>query len=212
MILQYLQLLYISLLPALVPINELFFCLFFFMALNSLLSFVTSISAIWTLHASTILTHSNTCSMLTSFVFLIVVSYHTVLVIISPSFMPFINCSFHLLFPYILTHLPLYWDSTSILQHFHFVLLLIYSIVIMKLFHSVAAWSCHLMPQKSNNYSYTFLAPNKSGSAQTSAPPILARSVLLGPYTLLCITVISHENVLYLYLKVALFLIVAGHC
>ena len=56
--------------------------------------------------ASTLPTHANTWLLVTSLVFLIIVSFHIILIIISSTVMPFINCSINL--PSFSLYLPLF--------------------------------------------------------------------------------------------------------
>ena len=79
---QYLQLLWVSLLPAFVLSSALFFYYCFFLASHCLLSFVAFINTSWGICVSTLLAHAITCSLVTSFVFLIAVTSHIILVII----------------------------------------------------------------------------------------------------------------------------------
>ena len=59
--------------------------------------FFASVSTFWALWASTPLVKFNTCLLVISFASLTAVSYPVISVIISSSFMPFMNCSFDLL-------------------------------------------------------------------------------------------------------------------
>ena len=85
---QYLQLIYISILPPFVLYNISFLCSCFFHSIKICTLFVASDIAVWALYAFTLLANVNTCSLMISFVFLIFVNSHIISVIIS-SFIPF---------------------------------------------------------------------------------------------------------------------------
>ena len=116
------------------------FALTFSMALNSLLSFVAPFSTFWALFASTLLADPNTSSLVTSFLFLIAVNSHIISVIISLSFMLITHCSFSLLlFSFYLHSFTCIVRQPTRSLVFVFVLLIIYSIAMTKLFQNVGA-------------------------------------------------------------------------
>ena len=75
--------------------------------------------------------------MVMSLVFLLIVSPLIILVVISSSFIPLINCSFNSLswFLYLLvvvTNMLLFFNSASTPEHFHFPLCSAYNTIVIK--------------------------------------------------------------------------------
>ena len=92
--------------------NVLFYCLHFFTVLNSLLPFAVSPGTFCAHCNLPLLAQDNTCSLVSSLVFLVWVNSHMISITISSLFMPFIKCSFSLL-PY---SLSLHWCSFILRQ------------------------------------------------------------------------------------------------
>ena len=96
-------------------------------------------------------------------------------------------------------HLPLFWGDHYILQHFLFCY-----IVMAKLFHYFGYWTFNLTPWTIPCLFYPFLVPSYLGVCTNLSPSQPSQfNIKWIPLTLMCIVDISHENVLYLYFKVA---------